>query len=159
MNDTSDWTEGLIRTLIESNLMMMARCDEHGSIVVKYMISGRGPSVVCEKVLALGTSEFDAAQAVLGQMKPNELRMFELPETEKTPSLTKEEVQVAISIGEFKKAELLPGGDLKIHVWNEFVDDWSHQLFRADSEQVQAILEITGPLNVGEVHEFKPGSD
>ena len=159
LKDSSVWTEGLVRTLVRGKLMLMARCHENGSISAKYMISSRGRSIVYGKEMAPGTSEYEAVQAVLGPMRPCQLITFDLPDVKELVEYSPEDVRVSILRGYFKKAELLNDGDVRLYHWNDFLDDWSHQLFPSNSKQAQAILEITGPLKVGEVYEFKPSSD
>ncbi len=159
MKDASVWTEGFVRTLVKGNLMLMARCDENGYISAKYMMSSQGRSIVYEKELAPGTSEYDAVQAVLGPMRPNELKTFDLPDVRESVEYSSEDVQTSISRGYFKKAELLQDRGVRLYFWNDFLDDWSHQLFPANSEQAQAILEVTGPLEVGQIFEFQPSTE
>lgn len=159
MKDLTVWTEDFVKSLVEHGMILTTGCNKDGSIAVQYLLQGRSQSMVLTKVVHPGTREYDAVQSVLGPLGSGDIKVFDTVFGDSSPNYSPEEIRVAILNGHYKKAQVQANGDVKVFFYNDLDSQWDEHSYLADTVQASAILEITGPLKVGEVHEFKPSSD
>lgn len=159
MKKEEQWSRSYLQKMIDSQSITAADYHGNGSIVLSCFFKGMSQSMTTEKVLSPGTQEHSDFLELVAPFQRGETKYFWDCAAEGSTERTAEDVRYAIESCYYQKAELLPSGDLKLCKWSDVAKVWHEDHYRAETEQAKTILEITGPLKVGEVHEFKPSSD
>lgn len=158
MANKVQWSKQYIRELLDNQNITSAKCESDGSVALSCFFKGRSQFVTPEKILLPESQELSDFLDLVGPMRVGELKIFWDYQKESQDEPVAESICAAVNSGYYSKAELLPDGSLKVHAWNDLTESLLQKIFPGDSQEASAILEITGPLEVGEVHEFNPGS-
>lgn len=150
----NQWDRSYMQKLLETLTITSAECKQDGSIHLSCSAKGTSQVVALDKVLHPGSNEHADFLAIVGPMHAGELKLFWDPRQEAFEKPSTEEIRSAIDSGHYRKVELLSDGALKVHVYESASETYRYKIFFADTEQACAILDLTGPLAVGEVHEF-----
>lgn len=159
MANKVQWSKQYIKELLDNQNITSAKCESDGSIALSCFYKGRSQFMTPEKILLPESQELSDFLDLVGPMRIGELKIFWDYQKESQDEPVAESIRAAVSSGYYSKVELLSDGSLKVHAWNDLTESLLHKIFPGDSQEASAILEITGPLKVGEVHEFKPSSD
>ncbi|HMO23032.1 MAG TPA: hypothetical protein PKD05_14070 [Candidatus Melainabacteria bacterium] len=135
-----------------------------GSILVhKSSTAELGGKMVADTIFDKNDSNDIATKAMLkitGPLEPDQVHSFSTA-FDNAPweeVFTIEVIRPMLEDGSFRKAVLLEDDSIDLYRVSKFVDSPQVLNFKG-KEHIELILEITGPLKVGEVHEFKPTSE
>lgn len=148
------WDRSYMQKLLDTLTITSAECKQDGSIHLSCSAKGTSQVVALDKILPPDSSEHADFLAIVGPMYAGELKLFWDPRKEAFEKPSAEEIRSAIESGHYRKVELLSDGALKVHVYDSAADSHRYKIFFAHTEQASAILDLTGPLEVGVVYEF-----
>lgn len=154
----SQWDRAYMQRLLDTLTITSAECKQDGSIHLSCSAKGTTQVVALDKILLSDSSEHADFLSIVGPMRPGELKLFWDPRKEAFEKPSAEEIGAAVHSGHYRKVQLLSDGALKVHVYESATESYRYKIFFADTEQARAILDLTGPLALGVVHQFA-GSD
>ena len=150
----SKWDRAYMQRLLDTLTITSAECKQDGSIHLSCSAKGTTQVVALDKILLPDSSEHADFLSIVGPMHPGELKLFWDPRKEAFEKPSAEEIRAAVDSGHYRKVELLSDGALKVHVYEGATESYRYKIFFADTEQARAILDLTGPLALGVVHQF-----
>lgn len=150
----NQWDRSYMQRLLDTLTITSAECKQDGSIHLSCCAKGTSQVVAFDKILPPGSSEHADFLAIVGPMYAGELKLFWDPRKEAFEKPSAEEIRAAVDSGHYRTVELLSDGALKVHVYESATESYRYKIFFADTEQARAILDLTGPLVVGVVHQF-----